>query len=183
MPFFKKPRHIYGNNIILRNAEIDDAEFIVALRTDPIKGRFLSATSTDVNQQRMWLDKYCRDSGQVYFIIEDRYGERFGTVRLYDAQHDSFCWGSWILKEGRPNGFAMESALMVYQFALELGFASSHFDVRKENESVWKFHERFGAVRVAEGSDDFFYVLSKNAMVKSLQKYKRFLPHGIKIGE
>ena len=51
-----------------------------------------------------------------------------------------------VIREGSPSGYAVESALMVYQFAgaVSLGFTRAHFDVRKGNESVWKFHERFG---------------------------------------
>lgn len=83
--------------------------------------------------------------------------------------------------EGSPSGYAVESALMVYQFALSLGFTRAHFDVRKGNESVWKFHERFGAVRTEETELDYFYSLSREAIDKSLAKYAKFLPGGIQV--
>lgn len=51
----------------------------------------------------------------------------------------------------------MESALTVYAYAVDhLGFTAAHFDVRRGNERVWKFHERFGAVRVDENEEDYF---------------------------
>ena len=89
--------------------------FILQLRNDPVKGKYLSSTSSDLELQIAWLEKYAIDNSQIYFIIEDKNGERFGTIRLYDVKENSFCWGSWILREGRPSGFAMESALLVYQ--------------------------------------------------------------------
>lgn len=178
---FIKPSKVIGKTVVLRNATVDDAEFILGLRTDPVKGRFLSATSNDVEMQKAWLAKYAGDNSQVYFIIEDMQGERYGTVRLYDQQGDSFCWGSWILREGRPSGFAYESALMVYSFALTLGFTACHFDVRKGNESVWQFHERFGAVRSGETELDYLYTISLEAINAALAKYRKQLPDGVRV--
>jgi RimJ/RimL family protein N-acetyltransferase len=178
---FIKPQKVIGADVVFRNADKDDAAFILGLRVDPVKGKYLSKTSGDLSDQIAWLEKYEKDDSQIYFIIEDKKGERFGTIRLYDVQGDSFCWGSWILKEGRPNGFAIESALMVYHFALRLGFTRSHFDVRKGNESVWKFHERFGAQRIEETEEDYLYSISKDAIQESLEKYKKRLPDGIAI--
>lgn len=120
MPAFVKPRQVIGHHLVLRDATPADAEFIVALRTDESKSRFISKTSSDVSQQVAWLEKYAQDNSQVYFIMEDREHNPVGTVRLYDQQGDSFCWGSWVIREGSPSGYAVESALMVYQFALSL---------------------------------------------------------------
>ena len=172
---FIKPVKVIGKNVVFRNAVVADAKFILQLRTDPIKGKYLSATTADIDMQVAWLEKYAGDNSQIYFIIEDRNGERFGTIRLYDVIGDSFCWGSWILRDGRPSGFAMESALLVYQFALSLGFKNSHFDVRKENTSVWQFHERFGAERTGEQGEDYIYRISHDAILNSFEKYKKHM--------
>lgn len=180
-PILVKPAKVLGKHIVLRNAAPSDAEFIVALRTDPSKGQYLSKTSPDVAAQRAWLEAYARDDSQVYFIIEDHAGTRHGTVRLYDPRGASFSWGSWILADGRPSGFAVESALMVYAFALGLGFTASHFSVRAGNESVWKFHERFGAVRTGENGEDWFYSISEDAIRASQEKYRKYLPEGIAV--
>jgi RimJ/RimL family protein N-acetyltransferase len=178
---FRKPEKVIGNNVVFRNASTDDAEFIVGLRTDPEIGKYLSHTSSDVALQVGWLEQYATDNTQVYFIIEDKHGERFGTVRLYDPQGDSFCWGSWILRKERPKGFAMESALMVYRFAIGLGFERAHFDVRKENEKTWKFHEWFGAVRVSETDEDYIYNISLVAILSAFVKFWNYMPNGIEV--
>jgi RimJ/RimL family protein N-acetyltransferase len=178
---FIKPKEIVGNNLVFRNANKEDAAFILELRTDPVKGKYISKTSTDINLQIAWLEEYEKDDTQIYFIIENKNGERLGTVRLYDIKGDSFCWGSWILKEGKPSGLAIESALMVYHYALSLGFKKSHFAVRKGNKSVWKFHENFGAQRVDEAAEDYTYNISIDAIQKSLDKHKKYLPNGIEV--
>jgi RimJ/RimL family protein N-acetyltransferase len=178
-PGFIKPKSVTGNKLIFRNATIDDAEFILSLRTDEKKSKYLSSTSPDLLKQIDWLKKYENDSSQIYFIIENKNNEKVGTVRLYDQQNDSFCWGSWIKKDGAPSGFGIESALIVYHFARYLGFNKAHCDVRKENVRVCQFHERFGAVIVHQSEQDFYYTISAEAIENSLKKYGNFLPNGI----
>jgi len=180
-PIFTKPRKVFGNKLIFRDAGVKDAAFILALRTDEAKSAHLSRTENAIDQQIEWLNRYSIDAEQVYFIILDWNLQAVGTVRLYDRQADSFCWGSWILMAGTPSSYAIESALLVYRFALSLGFKRSHFDVRKANVSVWRFHERFGAVRTGETTDDFLYTVSKDAILASLAKYEKYLPDGCTI--
>ena len=170
-----------GKTLTFRNATVDDAAFILSLRTDAEKSRYLSAVSGELSEQQAWLARYADADDQAYFIIELQ-GEPIGTVRLYDPRGDSFCWGSWILKDGRPSHAAMESALMVYAYALDhLGFAGAHFDVRKGNERVWQFHERFGARRVAETDLDYFYRLDREAIAASRERYRRFLDSSVTV--
>lgn len=65
----------------------------------------------------------------------------------------------------------MESALMVYAYAVDhLGFKAAHFDVRKGNERVWRFHERLGARRTAETAQDYFYQLDSQAIADARKR-------------
>jgi RimJ/RimL family protein N-acetyltransferase len=178
-PTFHKAAEVRGKTLVFRDARIDDAEFILSLRTDEKKSRYLNATSLDIDMQRAWLASYSSKNDQVYFIIEYQ-NEAIGTVRLYDARENSFCWGSWILKDGRPSHAAMESALMVYAYAVDcLGFQAAHFDVRKGNERVWQFHERFAARRTAETDLDYFYTVDFSSIQASRMRYLKFLPDGV----
>lgn len=178
----RKAITLHGKSLVFRDVSESDAQFILSLRTDSAKSRYLSATSTDIAAQKSWLQSYARSDNQAYFIIQaaDR---RIGTVRLYDVQEDSFCWGSWILTADAPGTAAIESALMVYSYAIDhLGFQKAHFDVRKGNESVWKFHERFGAVRTGETDEDFYYWISLAAINQARNRYAKFLPAGVRVG-
>ena len=182
LPTIRKAQKIQGRTLIFRDAKQEDAAFILSLRTDSQKSRYLSSTDADLEKQKKWLHHYADQSDQAYFIIESLEGETLGTVRLYDAQEHSFCWGSWILKEGAPQTAAIESALMVYAYAINyLKFQSAHFDVRKGNESVWRFHERFGAQRVASNEDDYLYKLDGTAIAETRKKYAKFLPENLLI--
>ena len=178
----RKAARVVGKTLTFRNADVEDAAFILSLRNDSEKSRYLSPVSAAVADQQAWLKRYAAADDQAYFIIEYQ-GESIGTVRLYDPQGDSFCWGSWILKNTRPSHAAMESALMVYAYAIDhLGFKSAHFDVRKGNERVWQFHERFGAYRTAEDEVDYFYAIDSEVIAASRKRYQRFLAGSVSVG-
>ncbi len=175
-----KSAFVHGRTLSFRDAVPDDAEFILSLRLDEKKGRHLSTVSADVSVQRSWLERYRSRIGEAYFIILFHDVGEVGTVRIYDDRGDSFCWGSWILGAHAPRHAAIESALMVYAYAIDhLGFGAAHFDVRKENESVWRFHERFGALRVADDGEQYRYILSAVAIAASRKRYSRYLPGGV----
>jgi RimJ/RimL family protein N-acetyltransferase len=177
----RKPAKIIGNHLVFRNAEATDAEFITRIRTDPDKSKYLSTTSPDVGRQITWLEKYAKDDSQIYFLICESMGLPIGTVRIYDCIENSFCWGSWILAAGSSPSASIESVLIVYHFALHLGFKSSHFEVRPENRSVLRFHERFGALRVKETAESIYYRIHHDQILASLEKYSEFLPRNIEI--
>lgn len=180
-PKLKKCSKIEGKKIIFTNVTEDDAAFITELRNSSKKNRFLSKTSSNVSDQIEWIKKYNQSTTQAYFIIRDYEYNRIGTVRLYDPIENSFCWGSWIIKDGSDKSAALESALIIYNYAIYLGFSEAHIDVRNLNTSVRKFHERFGAVVTSSNELDTFYEVSNESIVNSLKKYNRFLPNGIKI--
>jgi len=180
-PRLRKPRKIITDALVFRNVNVDDAEFILSLRTDPENARHISATLPDLENQKKWLRTYESDPGQAYFIIEDTGQHPVGTVRLYNQLDDSISWGSWILKKGVPYIYSIISTMIVYRFALRLGFNRSHFEVRRQNSSVCRFHERFGALRTAELDHEFQYEISFAAIHSALQKYHEFLPEGIEV--
>lgn len=176
-PTLRKAERIEGRSLVLRDAGVADAAFILGLRTDERKARHLSHTPPSLSEQVAWLERYRESPREAYFIIETSGEEALGTVRLYDPQGDSFCWGSWILKDEAPASAAIESALMVYAYALDtLHFRCAHFQVQRANQRVWAFHERFGAVRIGQDDTEFRYTLSNAAIRASMQRYRRFLP-------
>ncbi|MEZ5605712.1 MAG: GNAT family N-acetyltransferase [Burkholderiaceae bacterium] len=183
-PRIRKAQRVAGRTLVLRDAQVADAAFIHALRTDPVRARHLSAVSPALEAQQAWLQRYAADDTQAYFMVCDAAsGESLGTVRLYGARGPAFSWGSWLLKAGLPARCAVESALMVYHYGLALGFDRAYFEVRQDNASVWRFHENFGAVRTGAPGDVFLYELAPAALTAALQRWRRYLPDGIRITE
>lgn len=168
-----------GHRLRFRHVTPGDAEFVLGLRTDARKGKHLSPTSPDIDEQRRYLEKYASINDQAYFIVETLDGRRVGTIRIYDPQGDSFCWGTWILADDAPKSSAVESTLMIYRYGLDLGFQRAHFDVRKGNEKVWRYHERCGAKRVRETDMDYFYEIDREAIEHLFERYGSRIPTGI----
>lgn len=167
---------VRGRSIELRDVTVDDAAFILSLRLDPKRNQFLSPVAADVGRQQAWIRDYLQSEGQAYFVISSLEGEALGVVRLYDAEGDSFSWGSWIMKEGAPVAAAMEAALLVYRLGLDWGFQAAHFKVHRANVSVLKFHEMFGARRVAQVGDEVQLHIGRDAIEAALRRFARFLP-------
>jgi len=183
MTQIRKAARIEGHTLLLRDARVSDAAFIHALRTDPARTRYLSPIPAGVQAQADWLHRYEQDGTQAYFVIADlvRPDESLGTVRLYGARGTAFSWGSWLLRAGLPARCAIESALMVYHYAVWLGFTEAYFEVRQENASVWRFHERFGARRIGTERQHFQYELGSADLQAGMVKYERYLPNGIRV--
>ena len=180
----RKATSIRGKTLQFRNVAITDAAFILSLRINPQKSKYLSKVIDDLDGQIAWLENYEKCITEAYFIIENLEGIPLGTVRMYDAQGDSFCWGSWIILETAPPNAAIESALLIYKYALEsLGFQCAHFQIHKANERVWRFHERFGAERIDENDVQYEYRLSNAAIKSSFNRYRKYLPDDIVILE
>ncbi len=167
-----------SRDINLRVVEIKDAEFILSLRRDKNKNKYLSKINESLKEQIKWLQAYKdREAKKLeyYFVIESKAKEKLGLVRLYDFRGDSFCWGSFIIKDNAPFYASIQAVLAVYDFGFySLNFKQSHFDVRKDNKQVLAFHKRFGAVIVDESELDFYFKISLEQYEKSRKKYEKF---------
>lgn len=178
---FRRPSRFEGERLAFRLATREDAEFILKLRLDPAKNRYLSPVPPSVEVQRRWLEATAADPEQLYFIIQTKDGKAVGAVRLYNPEYRSFTWGSWILSGEAPKSSAVESTLMVYHLGRELGFETALFDVRRDNEKVWQYHERMGARRIQETGSDIYYIMDASAIDALLDRYKSRLPNGVLI--
>lgn len=164
-----------NKKVRIRDVEVDDAEFILSLRLDDKKNKFLNKTENNLQKQIDYIKAYKKKNDEYYFIIENTDGEKLGTVRIYDIKGEDFCWGSWIIKDGAPMATAIESALLIYEYGFyTLGFNKVHFDVRKNNLRVRNFHEKFGAKIVKEDDLDVFYSYDKETYKLIKPKYNKF---------
>jgi RimJ/RimL family protein N-acetyltransferase len=169
--------YVRGKSIFFREIKSEDADFVLQLRNDPEKGRYLSVTSDSVSKQKEFIARYSESNTDFYFIVCDWSGERVGTIRIYDIRGDSFSWGSWIKSSNAPRNFAIESALLIYDFAFfSLHYSRAHFEVRKDNERVVDFHKRFEATIVGEDDAYFYFNYDLGTYLKIRQKFRRYLP-------
>lgn len=136
-----------GHRYSLRPVEIEDAEFIVDIRTDPRLSRYINSTSPRVSDQVLWLKRYFDRPGDWYFvIIDNRNGQREGVAGIYDFNETQGVaeWGRWVLRPGSLA--AVESAALIYRTAFDrLKLVEMYCRTVADNKAVVSFHNSSGA--------------------------------------
>jgi RimJ/RimL family protein N-acetyltransferase len=139
-----------GQAFRLRPIALDDAPFVLALRTDERAAGRLHAVSGRLEDQVAWLDAYFERAEDWCWIVERiRDGNPEGMLGVYalDRAAGSAEWGRWILRAGSLA--APESALLVYEIAFEeLALNEVHCRTVATNASVLSFHDRAGLRRL-----------------------------------
>jgi RimJ/RimL family protein N-acetyltransferase len=154
----------YG--IILRTVVEDDAEFIVRLRTHERLGRYISATSSDIEEQRNWIIDYLdreKTGKEYYFICVDKNGNRFGTCRIYDIQPGSFICGSWVFDESAPKDYAIKTEILTKEFAFEKTQASFFYgENRKDNKKVNRYNLTYSPELIGTDELNYYYKFTRD---------------------
>jgi RimJ/RimL family protein N-acetyltransferase len=131
---------------------LDDAAFIVALRTDPARNQFINVTVPDVSKQEEWLRAYFERRWDYYFVIEHcKTGEREGTLGVYDVdeQQQTAEWGRWIVRRGSKA--AGPSGCLVFDLAFgDLGLSALHSYVAAEHTAVLDLLSALGMRQMAK---------------------------------
>lgn len=174
----QQTKHIY-----LRLIQDSDVDFLLSLRLNQNLNSYLNQVNDDKEQQLTWLKNYKQrelNGSDYYFVIVDKKLGDIGLVRVYDIDYanKSFTWGSWIIREeNRPKYAAIESALLVYEFAFnELNLLLSKFVVDNNNLGVIKFHNRFGAKYLFTDEVNNNFELSKTQYLQlKYNQYYKFL--------
>ena len=167
---------IIGKNIDLREIEASDAEFVLQLRLDASLNKYISSVEDDVEKQREWIKKSKLKKDEIYFIVQNKLTNPVGTIRIYDMQEETFCWGSWVIIPGARRSASFESAFLLYDYAFnELDFKQTNFDIRKENKVVLNFHLRFGAVITGETDLDYLMSYTKERFLNKRDDYLKII--------
>ena len=163
---------IIGRKINLRDIETADANFVLSLRCNEKKSKHLHKTENDINKQIEYIKKYKTLNNEWYFIIERKNGEKIGTYRIYDVQKESFCIGSWLMIDGITSEEMLEADYLVRLFGFnKLNMNKIHFDVRKENKKVIRYHKMMGAKQVGETELDYLFECSKEDYLNNIKIY------------
>ncbi len=168
-------RFYEGNRINLREAEVSDAELILELRLNQDLTRFLNKLDNDLAKQRKYILDHQNKGEDIYFIVEGKDKERYGTARIHDVTEDSFKCGSWILKPGIPSYVALESYFTCFDYAfIELNKRHCKLDVVKGNLSVINLHKKMGAKLVNEDNEMLYFYFSRDVYLDSRKKYPKY---------
>ena len=174
-----------GTTCDLRLAGLDDSKRILELRLNRKLNKYLSNTSSNIDDQKKWLMAYKEREKlniEFYFMINTKIGLSIGTIRIYNIDYNlkRFTIGSWIVDENDDPRIAIESILAAEKFAFtKLGLKENHFDVRKNNKLVVEFHKKRGAKIINEDEVNYYFIYHK----ADFEKYVASIQHFITLGQ
>lgn len=150
----------YG--VYMRLVKVEDAEFIVKLRSNPVLGKYLHSTDDNIDQQKRWILDYKKreNAGLEYYFIFYKEDVACGVERIYNITLDSFTIGSWIFKKGLDPEIPILSNLLTKSLAFDL-FPNKVFlfDVRKGNIKTMKYQMLFNPIKIGEDELNYYYRL------------------------
>lgn len=175
----KKNNHdlglITGKYINLREVTVDDAEFILRLRTSEKAQHFLHHTDPDIEKQREYIRIYLTLEYEWYFLVVDKTGRPVGCLSAYDRQGDSVSTGRWLMKRGLPVQYGIESDILLKRFLFEsVGVGFLRADTRVDNKNIQNFVKMFGYKETHRIGKDIFYMLDKETYLRQLPMVERF---------
>ena len=165
-------------NIKFRLVEESDAEFIINLRTDDTKARYISATDTDIQKQKEWIREYKKrevNKEEFYFIAIDENNTEFATYRLYNRSESSIEIGSFIsipLYGNALNVIKVDVIMKTYVFE-KLCYEYLNFEVRKKNTSVVNYHKKFQPRLTKTDNLNYYFSLEKKYFVSNKYKFEK----------
>ena len=162
-------KQLLGKYVNLREITLDDAQFVLDLRCDSNKSKFLHKTENNLDKQIDYIKSYFKKDLEWYFIIEDLNHVPLGTLRIYDVVDNHYTSGSWLMKDGSTLAQAVEGIILFKDFAFnELGFDKDIFDVRKQNKKVLNFHKMCGAKILSEDQENYYFDLTRETFNKKI---------------
>jgi RimJ/RimL family protein N-acetyltransferase len=142
-------RHSYqleGEAYRLRPIGDADADFIVALRGQDVRARFLNRISLSAKSQLEWLSSYYERENDYYFVVEKkRDNSPEGLISLYDVdvRVGRAEWGRWIVAPASMA--ALESVMLLLDFAFtRLSLGEVYSNTIAGNAAVNSFHDGCG---------------------------------------
>lgn len=162
----------------MRFVEETDADFIIRIRTDESKARFISITDSDIEKQELWIKEYKKrekKEQEFYFIALDENNIEFATYRIYNKTVNSIEIGSFISKPGYDNPInVIKVDLILKSFVFnELKYSRLNFEVRKKNNSVVNYHKKFNPILESEDELNYYFVLEKEAFLTNKVKFEK----------
>jgi len=160
---------------------VDDAEFIHSLRTDIGQGKYLSKTSSVLNDQINWIKKYKsrEKNGKEYYFLFSSEEVKLGVIRIYDIKEMEATSGSWLCVRGVHFEIAVKMLVFMRDFLFEtLDLEREIMDTRLGNRQVIKTHHLFGAKEVGRNDIDVFHVINRQDYRKKRKRIMKLIGYG-----
>jgi RimJ/RimL family protein N-acetyltransferase len=149
----------------------DDASFIVSLRSDLNRTKYMVTIDNDLHKQRDWIREYKKRERQgkdYYFIYMNMEGVSIGSYRISNIDYvlSSCKVSSWIKQPG-PKSEASAMFIVHRQIIFDILKLKFFFaDIHKENSNALKYYEKLDSCRYKEDNDFFYYKVDRSTFYK-----------------
>ncbi len=176
----------YG--LYVRLVREEDAEFIVQLRTNPQKARYISVTSDRIEDQINWIKNYKvrEQEGVDYYFVYYFNGVKAGVNRIYEIERDHFIHGSWIFADNVPPYCSLAAGLIAREIAFDTLDLYEEIDtagVHHDNVSVLQYIKLLGVeftgIRMHPKGEYLTSKLTKEVFNQNKIKITRLFPKKI----
>lgn len=174
---------IDGRRHRLRPIRLDDAKYIIWLRSQQKNSKFIHSTSKSIIKQQEWLESYFERDDDYYFAVEQISDSRtVGLISIYNLNRINWSaeWGRWIIEK---RGYASaESVKLIYTCAFEiLKLKTLYSRTMASNRQVVRFHDKCGLTNKVllknffEIGSDFHDAFEHILSVSDWPKVKKYL--------
>lgn len=137
----------------------NDAQFIVNLRTDPIKSRYIGNTDVSVESQKEWIKNYKeRESKGIDYYFIFYFGSiPAGVTRIYEIEDDHFIHGSWVFANNVPPFCSLAAAIIAREIAYDTLGLDEEVDtsgIHEDNQGVLQVSKMMGVDFYGERESD-----------------------------
>ena len=158
---------IVGKYVILKIAEVSDAEFTLQLRNDPKLTKYIPKIQNTIEQQRAWIQSSRAREDEYFFVVWTVDGERIGTISIYNIHGKIAEGGRMVLKGNGVENF--EASLLLNDFCFEvLGLSKITGVVLADNKRAIRFNKKLGSVICVPEKDDKLGMICRTYITREL---------------
>lgn len=164
-------------NVRVRLVGVKDAPFIVSLRSDITRTKYMITLDDDVEKQEQWIRDYKlreRKGTDYYLLYELLNGTPVCVNRISQISFsDSKCKAAgWIKKkDAKVNSMAIFILQKEIIFNL-LGLNSFYSDLHQDNKNVLRYYEVFDVKPVMEKNSFLYFDFFKSDFESKLSQVK-----------
>lgn len=139
-------KEVCGTFTKLRAVTVEDAELILALRTNSEINRFLNKTEDNLSLQIEWIQHQQKKVGDYYFAICNEENQAVGVIGLYniDEEQGTGEMGRYVCATAPIQ--AWEGMTLIHDFGFDvLGLNKIYYRVLSENSKAIAITQRFGS--------------------------------------
>lgn len=172
---------ITGKYISLRAVSEYDAEFILKLRNDENKNKYVHSVDNDINKEILWIKEQRERKGDYFFaIIRNEDSKTVGTISIYnvDSIEKTAELGRWISYGASIEN--IESIMLAHEFAFGiLNIENVYTKTLQDNKNVVSLWRRFGGKaesnKEIDGVEFYVNTIEKDDYLNRIKcKYTRF---------